>query len=948
VTASPAIHLDFEDGIDRKTLKALRRRFELINQERLTRACSVLGGRQRLVLDLLPLTFHLNHPALPGYLDADCPSGLANYTPPKTALAAAQRHSRSFRWHAHVRRTSDLDALFAMGSPGTIAHTGSSDLDVWLCHRDDLANRGIRQLERKAQALSQWARSLGVELHIFVMSGEGFRAGRLDQGVDEENCGSAQHYLLLDEFYRTGIHLGGRYPLWWMIPADREADYARLAARLLEFRFLRADEVIDFGPIPTIPVAEFVGAGIWQLYKGIDAPWKAILKLFLIQSYAEQAAEPLSLAYKKAVFGGITDPDLLDPYVMLSRHLEHWLQQQADAERLELVRRSVYLKAALPLSKVEHPQADWRSRLLEDLVRSWGWDEAQWRDLDRRHRWRVGDVMRERRTIVNALTHSYRFLSRLARERGVQASIRGADLTLLGRKLYAAFQRKAGKIELVNPGIAPSLAEENLALHHRSAQPGTPRGAGWLLYRDLETPSDAAFQPVIKHSASLIEMLTWCHCNGLLGSATRLNLQAGETRADMSELRALIQALQQELPAPLSPASRVALMDEPRPLKNLLFVNVGVDPLEYLSERGLQKLSARHDALGFSSARENLVVTLDQVTVNSWHEVSIQRFEAGDTLIQCLQHYLAVLAANPGQLPELHVFCYCTGRGPAIARRVEELFTDVVRTFFQAGGGPGPQRYVIEMDRRWFVLQFVGRQPRFLAAGTLDELWQLMSVPQPEYSPLRIDPYALDGYSEIRAVCQSSEPGTVQVFYQVLGDKARLWVIDECGALCQWQVPFHGLALLLCPLLRFLGNVAERQQLRRALTQGELMPEIQLCELVHGADGAAVRHRHIQVDEMPADCVELQAVGSRPEGQQLSFDLFCGDREFTSLEHGERVLAAARHYIRSRRGMHGCVIAVTDVSLDESVDVLRGDAGLQTAQYLRYKLALEQALNGAS
>ncbi len=942
--ASPAIHLDFDDGIDRKTLKALRRRFEQINQERLSRACTVLGPRQRLVLDLLPLTFHLNHPALPGYLDADCPSGLAGYTPSRVALDAAQRHSRSFRWHAHVRRTSDLDALFAMGSPGTIAHTASSDLDVWLCHREDLSERGIRQLERKARALGQWAQSLGVELHIFVMSAAGFRAGRLDQDADEENCGSAQHYLLLDEFYRTGIHLGGRYPLWWMIPANREADYAALARRLLEFRFLRADEVIDFGPVPAIPVAEFVGAGIWQLYKGIDAPWKAILKLFLIQSYAQQGAEPLSLAYKAAVFGGITDPDLLDPYVMLCHHLEHWLGQQADAERLELVRRSLYLKAALPLSRVERPQADWRSRLLLNLVRSWGWEEALWRDLDRRNRWRVGEVMRERRTIVNALTHSYRFLSRLARERGIQASIRGSDLTLLGRKLYAAFQRKAGKIELINPGIAPSLAEENLALHHRSAQPGAPRGAGWLLYRDLENPSDAASQPVIKHSASLIEMLTWSHCNGLLGGATRLNLQAGQTRADMAELRALILALQHAMPAPVPPAPRSALLDEPRQLKNLLFVNVGVDPLEYLSERGLHKLSARHDALGFSAARENLVVTLDQVSINSWHEVSIQRFETGDTLIQCLQHYLAVLAANPGQLPELHAFCYCTGRGPAIARRVEELFTDVVRTFFAGGKGPGSERYVIEMGRRWFVLQFVGRQPRFLAAGTMEELWQLMSVPQTEYAPLRIDRYALDGHSEIRAVCQASEPGNVQVFYQVQGETARLWVIDECGALCQWQVPFHGLAVLLCPLLRFLGNVAERQQLRRALTQGGLMPDIQLYELARGPDGIDIRQRHIQVDEIPGNCVELQAVGSRPEGEQLSFDLFCGDREFTSLEHGDRVLAAARHYIRSQH-TGGCVIAVTDISLDESVDLSGADAALQTAQYLRYKLALEQALN---
>ena len=946
MTPTAAIKLNFEEGIDRKTLKVLRHRFETVNRERLARACAALGARQRQVLDLLPLALHLNHPALPGYLDADCPAGLASYAPDAGALEAAQRHSRSFHWHAKGQRKTELEALFAMGSPGTIAHTGSSDLDVWLCYAEGLAEGAVRRLERKAGALADWARSLGVELHIFLMSAAGVREGRLDQDVDEENCGSAQHYLLLDEFYRTSIHLGGRYPLWWLIPADREQEYSRLAAKLLDFRFVRADEVIDFGPVPAIPAAEFVGAGIWQLYKGIDAPWKAILKLFLIESYAESGQRLLSLSYKVAIFDGITNPDLLDPYVTLYRHLEHWLSGQGDRERLELVRRSLYLKAALPLSRVENPRSDWRSRLLLELVQSWGWHQDQWTDLDRRHRWRVGEVVPERRTIVNALTHSYRFLSRLARERGIRASISGSDLTLLGRKLYAAFQRKAGKVELINRGIAPSLAEENLALHHRSAQPGSPRGEGWLLYRDLENPGDAAFNPVIKSGASLIELLTWCHCNGLLTSATRLNLQAGQSHTEMAELRGLIHALQQHLPAPVPSAPRAALMEEPHPRRSLLFVNVGVDPLESLSERGLHKLSERHDALGFSGVRDNLVVTLDQVTINSWNEVSVQRFETGDTLIQCLQHHLAMLAAKPESPPELHAFCFCGGRGPAIARRVEELFADVVERFFGGGEGPRSLRYVIEMDRRWFVLQFLERQPRFLAVASQEELWQLLSVSQSEYAPVEIDPYALGELPEFRCVTAASEPANVQVFYQIQGDWARLWLIDEGGALCYWKAPFIGLQSLLSPLLRFLGNVTERRQLRHAPSRDHLALDVAVAELVRDRDGFRVRRRPPPGELLPERCIEIQAVGSRQDARQLTFDLFCEDQEFRALEHGDRVLDAARHYIHSRwPPEQGFRTAVTDLSLDESVEQLGAVGGFQTARYLRYKLALEKALN---
>ncbi|MDY6798321.1 MAG: hypothetical protein SVX28_06180, partial [Pseudomonadota bacterium] len=66
---SPPIVLDYDEGIDRKTLKRLTDRFLEVNRQRWSRARSALTYRQQVILDLLPLVFHLNHPALPGYAD---------------------------------------------------------------------------------------------------------------------------------------------------------------------------------------------------------------------------------------------------------------------------------------------------------------------------------------------------------------------------------------------------------------------------------------------------------------------------------------------------------------------------------------------------------------------------------------------------------------------------------------------------------------------------------------------------------------------------------------------------------------------------------------------------------------------------------------------------------------------------------------------------------------
>ena len=67
-----------------------------------------------------------------------------------------------------------------------------------------------------------------------------------------------------------------------------------------------------------------------------------------------------------------------------------------------------------------------------------------------------------------------------ARDQKLESAIGARDLHLLGRKLYAAFQRKAGKLELVNPGISPDISEDSLAFVHASASVGSIRGWGMV------------------------------------------------------------------------------------------------------------------------------------------------------------------------------------------------------------------------------------------------------------------------------------------------------------------------------------------------------------------------------------------------------------------------------------------------------------------------------------
>lgn len=952
VRAAP-ITLDFDEGIDRKTLHHLRDRFLVVNRQRWQRASSSLTWRQQVVLEILPLAFHANHPALPGYLDADCPHGLSHYQPDPATIDAARRRARTFSLRDAGKRRADLEALFLMGSPGTLGHSVASDLDVWLCHRDDLPLAGVEKLERKAEKLSHWASSFGIELHVFVFSAADWRQGRQRTEVSGENCGSAQHYLLLDEFYRTAIHLGGCFPLWWLVPSEQEHCYEQCVRKLVDYRFVRGSEYIDFGAVPAIPAAEFLGAGVWQLYKGIESPWKSLLKILLIECYAQTREWPvLSRAFKQAVFSGTTDVDVLDPYVMLYQRLEQWLAKTDAEARLDLVRRSLYIKAGLPLSRttradVRHAETGeaelWRVRLLRRLVADWGWSPKQLDALDNRRRWRVEDVAALRRTVVSELTHSYRLLSKMARDHGETSAISATDINLLGRKLYAAFQRKAGKIELINPGLVPSLAEENLAFYHQSEQ--GEAGDGWLLYRDLEKYSDAFWQPPLRRSGNLAELVVWSYCNGLLTRATRLNVRPGPGVASVTELQDMLNALARFVPFPVKPAMREALARGVRPLQILLLVNVGVDPQSRLTERGLHKLSARHDSLGFSGTRENLVATIDQITFNTWHEVSLQHYASGDTLIQCLKNVLAAVALTPGGIPGIAVHSHNRGHGTAIARRVQALFADVLRQFFAGGAGPHPLRYVIEMDRRYFLLEFVGREPGFMALDSRAALMEALAQPRDAYRPVVLDRHALPDDPVLRAACQASEPDTIQVFYALRGEQAQVWVVDERGSLFGWDQPVTSRRHLLIPLLRFLDNLVERRILRNS--EAPVALEGVRCYELVAKDGNWRPEYRPQADiNTMVPGLEVQAVGVQEGGSRVRFDLYCGEQEFTVLEYGDQLIAAVAHYIHALRPSRGRYpVYLTDVHLPHDLDPSVYQQDIQTCQYLYYRAFLEAALN---
>lgn len=946
---------EIREGLDRQNLTQIRRRFVTINNDRLQRLHGALSERQQLILDAIPLLFHTNHPMMPGYVCRDTPSRLCRFSLNKDNISLGRTIARSFTPNVDINRPEEIFAIYVMGSVGTIAQSEKSDLDIWLCFKPGLERKAIENLNKKCLKISEWAMSVRLEVHFFLMNNEAFKQGQVS-ALNEESSGSAQRLLLLDEFYRTAIHIGGRKPLWWFVPADQEHRYPEYTHTLLHKRFINQESVLDFGGIATIPDGEFVGAGIWQLYKAIESPYKSVLKLLLLEAYVDGHPQihPLSLHFKEAVYNGKLDIDDLDSYVMIYRHIEQYLLRNNQTKRLELARRCFYFKVNKPLSKPpRNREKSWQRRLLERLTNEWGWSPQYIAMLDGRKKWKALQVADERSLLVSELNHSYRFIQEFAAETGAVRAISTEELTILGRKLQAAFERKPGKIEWINPGISSDLSEA--ALSFTEAYDRNTRINVWTaIAREAGTTLNGEGTP-IKSASSLIELIVWLYFNGVLDTATYIDLQGTPSIKDFN-LRKILSRLQQWLPLPLPPLSHESFKRSSAPTKVLMLLNVGKSATPQLEERGMQRLSNQGDALRYSGFEENLVASVDMITRNTWNEINSRRFDNTSALLDALQEYLQLCLPGTHQTPpELTVECIGSTHAGIISKRVERWFNDIISCYY-GGRYPAATRYLFEMAGDFFSLQFRGA--RLITQQHRDEkaLFQYLGDEQLAISPIMIDSRALSGHA-LRTITDTISndtggrawSGAIHVFYQRFDIGMEVTVVDEWGSLIHRTYLGNPAYSPLKPLHRFLRAVVDRQtRMNHQLLYDFGIFPMHFFELVKRGQLYSAQQKQISRELPAASEFQVRAIAHPGAGDTIVYDFYCDDQEFLANTFADHLyIVVAQHILKLRSSRQHYPVYLSDIDLSLCQQQLSDTGRLGTCHYLREKDKLEFRLNEA-
>ncbi len=940
---------DLGSGSTRLHLKNIRRRFGALNNERVLRVREALKAEQRVFIDLLPLLFHINYPALPGGGNKKTPIGIADYTVPARTVDAASRLIKKFSYKRRAMRVYSIHGLYLIGSSGTIAYSDKSDLDIWVCHEPGLSEAQVQALREKCDAISAWAKSLNLEATFFVMDPASFRRGETE-ALSVDSSGSAQHHLLLEEFYRTGLLLAGKHPGWWLVPPDREAEGREYIHNLINLGHLQEHEFIDFGEVHPIPAGEFFGAALWQLHKAVDSPYKSVLKLLLMEAYAGEFpnTDLLCTRFKRAVYEGETNIDRLDPYVLMEAKVDEYLMARGELDRLELARKCFYFKVGERMSERAPRFPEPRREIMAELIDHWQWSQDQLLVLDSRATWKIHRVLEERRMLVDELSASYRTVSEFARRHARSTSINSTDLNLLGRRLYTAFERKAGKVDIINPGISVDLTEERLNFVH-TAEGGVE---GWLLYRgDYDAVTGRRGAP-LKRAQSLIELVAWCHFNRLIGPQTLISLHNAVSDLDSRELLAIIDSVRRLFPEGTLPATDMDSLRRPaRIISGALYINLGLDPLSHHTRQGVHLTSNRSDALSYGGIWKNLALTFDLLLVSSWGEVLTMHYHGDNALADCICDYLAWMPLSGGEAPPpVPVYSFSTARGMAIAHRVEELLRDTIQAFYGQPYG-ATTRYVLRIEHDYHLLSPENDVPRHQRIGSEAELIAELGRAQDTFSPVVFDRYAVEG-STLAKLMDQNRPDVVQVFLRTHNGKAEVYVLDERGSLFFQVAEYDSSAALINQYQRFLESIIRRcNATEHAPDATNIYDQAEFFTVRRNQHGQLFVER-IKEDTLKrnqnTDYLSIQVIGSPNDTDQGVFSLYCEGREFSSLEFGDDVFAeVARHVLSYRDTDQRYPIYITDADVGRSLLGADGALTVQTVHFLRFKRAIERRLNEA-
>ena len=191
------------------------------------------------------------------------------------------------------------------------------------------------------------------------------------------------------------------------------------------------------------------------------------------------------------------------------------------------------------------------------------------------------------------------------------------------------------------------------------------------------------------------------------------------------------------------------------------------------------------------------------------------------------------------------------------------------------------------------------------------------------------------------------------IFYSIEGRNINTYVVDEKGSLFFQSIKNTTEDILLSQYSRFLESVIHKQQIQIVSPEHDPLLDgkttINFYQMAHNQNGETrLIPREYNTTSKKEDYFNLHIIADIEDEGQTAFTMFCNDKEFTSLEFGDRLFNEVANDVLSHRHSGSIYpIHITDIEFSRPQIGKESTANLQTIYSLVYKRNIEDKLNQA-
>lgn len=398
-------------------LKKRQNDFLNYTMDRIREALCHFTDKQIEIFFQIPFFLHINSASFPGYIpNKTAPHGICDFENSEFYKEAIRKELiPKSEIQTSVNKKQAILAFYHIGNLGTYTQPLEADFDYWvIINREKFSDQGYEELKKKLNGIVSYSSEyFDQKVSFSIMDHNAILNNSYESFMGRETH-TVSKVFLKEKFYRTILMIGGKIPVWSILPHELTAETQTKYDNEIQQILNSSKELIDFGHLYSAPVPDILKGILWNICESKNNPVKSLIDATMMYSHgfgSEKFKQLICEQVKKEYLEANTKNYRVDPYKKLYDHILEF-HKKDEPEGLDLIIKAIFFSLCGYPDVILPEENSPKHQLLGQYLRQWGVSKSRMKSLLSFTEWPESEKLKFEDTIVRRLTQMYSIASR--------------------------------------------------------------------------------------------------------------------------------------------------------------------------------------------------------------------------------------------------------------------------------------------------------------------------------------------------------------------------------------------------------------------------------------------------------------------------------------------------------------------------------------------------------